>query len=99
MFVVTILSLLVTGVVSGYLLRHKNLRFVQWGIKLFIWGLLFLLGIEVGGNPNIIKGLYTIGAEAIIITLFAILGSCVAAWGLWTFIARTNKQKGGSHEG
>jgi hypothetical protein len=45
--------------------------------------LLFILGVEVGGNEQIIKGLHTIGIEAIILTLGGTLGSVIAAWALW----------------
>ena len=50
---------------------------------MLIWALLFILGIEVGGNEQNIKGLHTIGIEAVILTLGGTLGSVVAAWALW----------------
>ena len=56
------------------------------------WILLFLLGVEVGGNRQIIEGLATIGLEAFVITLAAILGSCICAWALWYLLY---KRKGG----
>ena len=40
-----------------------------------IWLLLFMLGIEVGSNDQIISALPTLGVEA--------LGSCALAWALW----------------
>ena len=52
-------------------------------IIVLIWVLLFILGVEVGGNEQIIKGLHTIGIEAIILTLGGTLGSVIAAWALW----------------
>ena len=50
--------------------------------------LLFILGIEVGGNEQIIKGLHTIGIEAVILTLGSTLGSVIAAWALWKALYR-----------
>lgn len=76
----------------GYLLRRCNTRPVGRIITILIWLLLFLLGTEVGGNPDIINGLGTLGVEALLITLFAVLGSCLTAWGLWNYICR----KGGN---
>ena len=55
--------------------------------------LLFLLGIDVGGNEAIIKGLHTLGLEAIIITLAAVTGSVLYAWGLWYLLYIRNRRK------
>lgn len=61
-------------------------------ITVLIWVLLFILGIEVGGNEQIIKGLHTIGLEAVILTIGGTLGSVIAAWTLWRALY---KRKGG----
>jgi hypothetical protein len=47
---------------------------------------LFLLGIEVGHNEQIIRSLPTLGVEAFAIALVCVLGSCLAAWGLWRYV-------------
>lgn len=60
---------------------------------MIIWILLFLLGIEVGGNETIIKGLPALGLEAAIITLSAVTGSTLCAWGLWYVLYRRNQGK------
>lgn len=78
-----IIGIMLTGMIIGYLLRNQKLSRIHQGITLLIWLLLFLLGIDVGGNETIIKGLHTIGIEAAIITLAAVIGSVLAAWGLW----------------
>ena len=58
------------------------------------WLLLFLLGIDVGGNEAIVKGLHAIGLEAFIITTAAVAGSTLAAWGLWYLLyARYQKKE------
>lgn len=57
----TIIGLMLTGMLLGYLLRNRNLKKIHQIITLFIWLLLFILGIEVGSNEQIIKGLHTIG--------------------------------------
>ena len=82
----TIIGIMLTGMLTGYLLRSKKLSWIHQVITLLIWLLLFLLGIDVGGNETSIKGLHTIGLEAIIITLGAVAGSVLAAWALWYFI-------------
>ena len=53
----TIIGLMLTGMLLGYLLRKRNLSKIHKVITVLIWVLLFILGIEVGGNEQIIKGL------------------------------------------
>ena len=80
----TIIGIMLTGMLLGYLLRSKRLTWIHKVITLLIWLLLFLLGIDVGGNEAIVKGLHAIGLEALIIT--------AAAWGLW-YLLHTRYQK------
>ena len=70
----------------------RDLKKIHQIITLLIWLLLFILGIEVGSNEQIIKGLHTIGLEAVILTLGGTLGSVIAAWALWR--ALYNKKGG-----
>lgn len=88
----TIIGIMLTGMLTGYLLRSKRLSWIHKVITLLIWLLLFLLGIDVGGNEAIMKGLHTIGLEALIITLAAVIGSSLAAWGLWYLIHTRNRE-------
>ena len=44
-------------------------------------------------NEAIIKGLHTLGLEALIITLAAVTGSILCAWGLWYLLYIRNKGK------
>lgn len=88
----TIIGLMLTGMLLGYLLRRRNLKKIHQIITVLIWLLLFILGIEVGSNEQIIKGLHTIGLEAVILTLGGTLGSVIAAWALWKALYR---RKGG----
>ena len=88
----TIIGLMLTGMLLGYLLRKRDLKKIHQIITLLIWLLLFILGIEVGSNEQIIKGLHTIGLEAEILTLGGTLGSVIAAWAHWRALY---KRKGG----
>ena len=87
-----IIGIMLTGMLVGYLLRNKRLLWIHKIITLLIWTLLFLLGIDVGGNEQIINGLHTIGLEAVILTIGGTLGSVIAAWALWRALY---KRKGG----
>lgn len=89
----TIIGLMLTGMLLGFLLRKQKLSGIHKVITVLIWLLLFLLGIDVGGNQKIINGLHTIGLEAIVITLAAVLGSVTAAWALWyVLLYKRNKE-------
>lgn len=89
----TVISVMLGGILAGYLLRRKRLAFVQKAITPLIWLLLFLLGNEAGNNKQIMQGLHTLGVEALLITLAAVAGSILAAWGLWQAIRHTHKRK------
>ena len=83
---------MLTGMLLGYLLRKRDLKKIHPIITLLIWLLLFILGIEVGSNEEIIRGLHTIGYEAVVLTLGGTLGSVIAASALWRALY---KRKGG----
>lgn len=73
------------GVALGYKLRHKRFKFVSSAIMGFIFLLLFFLGVSVGSNAEIMDNLATIGTDALIITLGAVTGSCLAALAIYKF--------------
>lgn len=89
----TVIGLMLGGILVGYLTRKQEINSIGRIITALIWILLFLLGIEVGGNQQIIEGLATLGLEALVITAAAILGSCLAAWGLWYFLYKRKEKQ------
>ena len=82
----TVIGIMFIGIGLGYMLRQQSLPWINKAITALIWLLLFLLGIEVGHNERIIRSLPTLGLEAFIIAIVCVLGSCVAAWGLWRYV-------------
>lgn len=82
----TVITLMIAGMLLGYLARKKSLAKINHLITLLIWLLLFLLGIEVGGNPQIIHAMHTIGLEALLIAVGGTLGSACLAWLLWRML-------------
>ena len=82
----TVIGIMFIGIGLGYLLRRQSLPWINKAITALIWLLLFLLGIEVGQNERIIRSLPTLGVEAFVIAIVCVLGSCVAAWGLWKYV-------------
>lgn len=99
MFIVILFILL--GIALGYTLRKRitpsdNYRKVSSltakATTCLIWLQLFMLGIEVGSNNQIISALPTLGVEALVLSSFATLGSCVLAWALWKTVKEGGKQ-------
>lgn len=76
------------GTITGFLLRKRPVAQVHRAITVLIWLLLFLLGLEVGHNDHIIKGLRTIGLQAAVISITATLGSVLSACLLWHILKR-----------
>ena len=88
-----IIGIMLSGMLIGYLLRSKRLTWIPKIITFLIWLLLFLLGIDVGDNKAIMNGLHTLGLEALTITLAAVIGSTLLAWGLWYLLYIRNRNK------
>ena len=82
---IIVISLMVCGIILGYAFKERNLKFVQKLINYAIFLLLFLLGITVGANGDVMNNLDSIGLEALLITLAAIAGSVLCAWGVYRF--------------
>ena len=87
----TVISFMLGGVVIGALLRKRDCSWTSKAITVLIWLLLFLLGVEVGGNKKIIAALPVLGLDAMAISVASILGSCVCAWLLWRYIQKRRK--------
>ena len=91
MLVVVVIML--CGIAVGYLVRKKNIRFIHHVITVLIWLLLFLLGIEVGSNPHIVKGIQTLGLEALLLTFGGAIGTIIFSWLLWKYVSRKEASK------
>ena len=86
-----IVAIMLCGVAVGFLLRNRRLRIVPNAVMVLIWLLLFLLGIEVGSNPQVLGGIGDLGLEALWLCLAGLAGTLLAAWGLWRYV---NARKG-----
>ncbi len=81
-----IIGFMFVGMITGHLFKNKQMSWIGKVITVLIWLLLFLLGVDVGANQMIIRGLRTIGIDALIITIGAVLGSVIGARLLWSWI-------------
>ena len=80
------------GIIFGYLMRRHRLTHISRLTTGFIWVLLFVLGIEVGSNPNIMKSLHTLGFESLFIAVMSTIGSVIAAMLLWKSVKKDEEK-------
>ena len=87
----SLIVLILSGVLLGWLLRGHDLRWTGRATTLLVWVLLFLLGVEAGSNPRVIGGLSTLGLEAALVAVAGMVGSCLCARLLWGVISGREK--------
>lgn len=84
------LGIMFTGILLGRILTALIKKEIQNYIKiptiLSILLLLFLLGVSIGGNPQLFASLPYLGLDAIIIIAFCLAGSIIVSWLLTRFI-------------
>lgn len=91
---IAILVVLSAGILVGLLLIGKpklhqiNNHLLNWAIYL----LLFLLGISVGTNEEVIKNMGKIGYEAIAIAVASITGSVLLSGLLFKLLFKQNEK-------
>jgi len=81
-----IVAIMLCGVAVGFLMRGRRLRVVPHAVTVLIWLLLFLLGVEVGSNPQVLGGIGELGLEALWLCLAGLAGTMLAAWALWRYV-------------
>ena len=89
----TVILLMLCGVAAGLCLRNRKSTAIHTVVTLLIWLLLFLLGVEVGGDDILMRSLHTLGLEALLLAAAGTLCSALAASILWRHI---EKRDGGS---
>ena len=87
-----VVAIMLSGVAVGFLLRKRQLKVVPHAVTVFIWALLFLRGVEVGTNPQVIEGITSLGLEALWLSLAGVAGTVLFSWGLWQWVSH---KKGG----
>ncbi len=101
MFIV--ISIMFLGVGLGFLIKSLNLLsffrdvVLSKSITFTIYLLLFLLGITVGSNKDIVNNLASLGWQAFVLAFFASIGSAIAALAVYKLFF--SKDKGVSNEG
>ncbi len=91
---IIVLVLMTLGILIGWFL-HKQKRLLKITSELTNWAiylLLFLLGLSVGTNEKILNNFNTIGYQAIMITVFAVIGSVLVSWLSFTLFFKNNER-------
>ena len=94
---ISILILLSLGILLGRILRTKprSLKLIDRITMGSIYLLLFILGISIGSNKEIVSNLSRLGVTAIIITAFALAGSIVLSIVVNRIFFRSSKTSDG----
>jgi len=87
-----IIVCILSGIIIGLILRQRFSMYIKKTITVLVWSLLFLLGLEIGHNPNVVNSISTIGLKAIVLAFLDVLGSAFAAWLLWHFVSKNQKK-------
>lgn len=75
-----LLGCLLVGVGCGWLLRRRQMRGLGKLLMVVIALLLFVLGGEVALSQSEMNHLFVVVGSALVVALFATLGSLVGAW-------------------
>jgi len=91
----TVVLIMAAGMLAGYLLRkHKKLislseKLVMWAIYL----LLFLLGVAIGVNDQILERFADLGLLAMAVTIGGVAGSIFMGWIVFSVFFIEKKEK------
>ncbi len=89
-----ILIVLIAGMALGFILREKlNEKFLSRLLLISIYILLFLLGVQIGNNPRILKNLSSLGFQAVAFTFASVIGSllCIVLIYKLFFLKKNNR--------
>lgn len=90
----TVIGIMFAGIGVGYLLRRVGwLQKVGTSITYTIYLLLFLLGLSVGANREIVDNLATLGGQALLLAVAGTTGSVLAAWAVGNWFFKEGKRK------
>ena len=90
-----LLLLLAIGIIAGRKLKSQT-RFLSLNervISLLIFFLLFILGLSVGKDPEIMSNLGSLGLNALLLSLCAIGGSIFIGWIIQRYLFRLPSEK------
>ena len=80
------LIILFGTMLCGYMLRKVRVPELPDRVMSYlVWVLLFLFGISIGGNDELVAKLHNFGIIAFVVAVFSVGGCVLGAWLLWKF--------------
>lgn len=77
----TTIFILFGSILFGFLMRKTTIPSAPtWVVTIIVWVLLFLMGISIGSNSEIISNIGSYGKQALVLGILATVGSASAAW-------------------
>lgn len=87
-----VLLLLVVSVGVGMLLRRwRAIRHIEQSATWTVWLLIFVFGISLGGNKEIVNDFARFGVSALVLALAGVAGSVLAAWCVTSYIDKRKR--------
>lgn len=89
----TVVLIMAAGMLAGYLLR-KQKKLISLSEKLVMWAiylLLFLLGVAIGVNDQILERFADLGLLALLITIGGVAGSIFLGWIVFSIFFREKR--------
>lgn len=88
-----VLFILWGSVLVGYLLRRWPQAWVGKLLTISIWLMLFIIGIEVGGNEMLVSSLGQLGIQALLLTVITTLCCGAGSLLLWRYLQSEQPHK------
>ncbi len=80
-FTLNIFTILFLGIMVGYIIRRKHLSIkIDSYLVISVVILLFLIGMNLGSNGEIIQNLLILGIQSFMLAIASILGSALMAY-------------------
>ncbi len=85
-----VLFLLIVSICIGIMLRRfRGLRRIERTSTWTVWMLIFVFGISLGSNDEIVNDFAGFGLTALIVAFAGVAGSVLVAWGIGNYIDKS----------
>lgn len=92
---IIIIALLVVGIVLGRTgKKYPVTSFISKKMSLTVLLILFVFGIKIGSDRNLISKIGQLGLSAFVLSTITIIGSCTCAMLISRYFAKRKKERG-----
>jgi len=80
-YTLNIFIMLILGFIIGYVMRRNHVRIkIDRYLVFSVIILLFLIGVNLGSNKDIIKNIMILGIQSFILAITSVIGSAIIAY-------------------